>query len=449
MIALNTQPPSTKSNGRPSIAVGLTLFAFSLLLLAASKHDAFPKLLRAQSVRSVSAAPPAQARCPQLDLADDVLVVFKTGATAHNLVAVHLGTDLSCASHILAGSDLEEDIGGLLIQDVLQDVAGRIEDSDQEFMFYHKLQEVVDGGNLASEALRYAYDGPAKEDNRAWKLDKWKFLPLLESAVEQYPLKKWYIFMEDDTYIMWSNLLSFLERHDHTEARYFGAPVVIGDTEFAHGGSGYVMSQAAAHAAVKVLEQQPELAFNLARQHCCGDLITALVMREAGISVTRAWPLFQGDTPDTMNFARDEWCYPVTTLHHMSPEDVRAMWEFQGQMDLEEPISRRNIYAHFVKDRLRPILPMWDNMSSERHTFPSDDPPSTSFAACQAACEATDRCLQFSWVDGQCSVSGTLRLGEATRRIGSGFLLGRIEQYIERAGNCTKIDWDPLEWAQK
>ena len=85
-------------------------------------------------------------------------------------------------------------------------------------------------------------------------MDKYKNIPILRKSYAMYPDKKWYLFVDADTSIMWSNILTWLQMLDHDKPFYSGSPAWIGDVEFGHGGSGYIVSQAAA----KVLAAEDE-----------------------------------------------------------------------------------------------------------------------------------------------------------------------------------------------
>lgn len=60
-----------------------------------------------------------------------------------------------------------------------------------------------------------------------------------------YPDKKWYTFVETDTYMFWATMLQFQASLDHTKPYHMGSQNWIGDDAFAHGGSGFVVSNPA------------------------------------------------------------------------------------------------------------------------------------------------------------------------------------------------------------
>ena len=72
-------------------------------------------------------------------------------------------------------------------------------------------------------------DKDAKEltpdkDSAGWKSDAHKNLPGFRTLYETFPKAKWYIMIDDDTYILKHNLAATLRRYDHTKNHYFGNP---------------------------------------------------------------------------------------------------------------------------------------------------------------------------------------------------------------------------------
>lgn len=47
--------------------------------------------------------------------------------------------------------------------------------------------------------------------------------------------KKWFVFVETDTFVEWDNLFLLLEHLDPTKKIYIGSPVWLSGLQFAHG----------------------------------------------------------------------------------------------------------------------------------------------------------------------------------------------------------------------
>lgn len=48
------------------------------------------------------------------------------------------------------------------------------------------------------------------QENPAWKLDRFKFLPMVNKTFKYRPGAKWFVFVEADTYLVCNNLVSYL-----------------------------------------------------------------------------------------------------------------------------------------------------------------------------------------------------------------------------------------------
>lgn len=98
----------------------------------------------------------------------------------------------------------------------------------------------------AYEPRSGAYVAPGT-NNDGWQLDAMKFIPGYKLAAETFQAAEWTIGVDDDTYVLWDNLMAFLSLLDHTKPLYIGSPAVMPPSEivFAHGGSVVITSQAA------------------------------------------------------------------------------------------------------------------------------------------------------------------------------------------------------------
>lgn len=145
--------------------------------------------------------------------------------------------------------------------------------------------------------------------------------------------KKWFVFIDTDTFMDWDNLLGLLEHLDAAERTYIGSPVWLPKLQFAHGGSGYVLSYAALEALNNPGSHDPEdlphSQFGLnTTALCCGDEALARVLRQKGVNLKGYWPMFNGEIPATVSFGTDLWCEPVISLHHLSGEELQSLWQW-------------------------------------------------------------------------------------------------------------------------
>lgn len=324
--------------------------------------------------------------CANLPGAADVVVVVKTGFTvAQKRLPMHIETTYRCIPNLLIYSDAEQTIAGHKIHDALADLAPSILDSSDDFQFYRKIKEAQSAGLKVS-------DVSSKDDiDTAWRLDKWKNIPLLVKAAEYKPDAKWYIFIDADTYPVWSNMLHWLSRKNHNKRIYLGCQAWIGDTVFGHGGSGYILSNAAMRAAKAEIDKDTMHYYNIPDSECCGDVAVAVLLRDyLDLNLTTSWPMIQGETPGTLDYTQEKWCKTVVSYHHVDADEVDALWRFEqhwlrwmGEQQQvlgtggagsgteqtvvsAPPILHRDIYDYFVAPLMRKPIMNWDNMSRDR-----------------------------------------------------------------------------------
>ena len=259
--------------------------------------------------------------CASLPGAEDVVVVLKTGATeVFARLPEQLITLSRCIPNLMVFSDLEQDVGDYHIEDALDEVSDEYKDNHDDFAFYRALQK----------AQAEHQDLSSLTSDKGWDLDKWKNIPILHKVYRKRPHAKWFVFIDADTFLSWTNLLQLLDRLNSTEPLYFGSSYVYGNTTFAQGGTGYVLS----HAAVEKFEAIYDPA-HVARweletsDNCCGDVMLAVALLDAGVELTPAWPLVQSESPSTLDFSERIWCTPAVSWHHVRSFEVEALWHFE------------------------------------------------------------------------------------------------------------------------
>ena len=255
----------------------------------------------------------------------NILLVMKTGATeAFSKVPIHLTTTLQCAKNFLLFSDMEQNIAGHRVIDALDDVADSIKNRNGDFDLYRQLQEYRSVNGDPRDLVK-------NEGQNAWTLDKYKFLHMLVKAFKEKPDMPWYVFIEADTALIWTNLVQFLRGLDATEPHYIGSPSYLGDLEFGHGGSGFIVSGMTVR---KLISMNPNIAAkydDVMDQHCCGDGVFALALRDIDVKLSKAWPMMNGEKPISIPFNREHWCRPVITMHHLSAEETSQVWSLEQE----------------------------------------------------------------------------------------------------------------------
>ncbi|KAH7086377.1 hypothetical protein FB567DRAFT_69413 [Paraphoma chrysanthemicola] len=403
--------------------------------------------------------------CPQSQLADDILVVLRTGATeSREKLPVHFRTTLRCVPHFVVLSDLDEVIEGVQVHNVLEGVSEATKRDHEDFKLYHHLQKYGRKG-LPEQKVVTAMSGSSKgdymqTDKDGWKLDKWKFLPMIDEAYKKKPDALWYVFIEADTYLGWNNLLDYLGKFDASKPYYIGKHLYINDVEFGYGGAGFVLSNPAM---LKVVDQRSTRVSeyeDFTKTHWVGDCALGKVLEDAKIPLHRAFPHFQGDSPASLNPAiekidRDLWCYPSISYHHVSPAEIEELWAFEQDWYDRHDITlrHRDIFMELVRPKIESSVLAWDNMSADKEYNAHDHSTSDdafernawkSFDHCRALCDDQTDCIQFSFDAGSCSTSTKFTLGYAKpgERIRSGWMLDRVDDLFRLLEEkCGIKDW--------
>ena len=381
-------------------------------------------------------SPLASERCRQLLGADEVLVIVKTGATAlRERLPVHFQTTLQCIQHYVIFSDMEEEFEGHRIYDVLSGVSAEMKDSAPEFQFYHDLHENQD---RVPEFMRE----DKSVQRKAWHLDKWKFLPIVGRALQVKPDAKWFMFIEADTFLVWSNLLNWLSQLDSGEPYFLGLPVTMEGQLFAYGGAGWLLSRPAIQRMTDHMASETGDYEDFTNKTSFGDLILGYVLEQAGIGLTGVWHLIQRETPSTMEYTKDIWCYPVVTFHHIDALDIKSIWDLEQEWiaDTQAPLLHFDIFNHLIYPLLAPKSDDWDNFSQGKEKLLTSN---EGFEDCKLLCEEDVQCMQFRFTPKKCTLSHAITLGwkaDPSINTTSGWMMERITQIKARV-RCEGNKW--------
>lgn len=330
------------SNKRSKNRIIIAVASLTVVVVWNSFYSGHAVHTGSSSISDAFAAP--HLPCWSLPGANETLVVLKTGSTElQDRLPVHFSTTLRCYPNYIIFSDYEEIMKGERIIDALESVSGDIVAQHQDFELYRSLKdqgramlEPMELSGSRSDPIQWV----GKLDNPGWKLDKWKFLPMVNRTLHEYPDMKWYVFVEADTHILWASMLQYLAALDSSEPHYTGSQMYIGDVVFAHGGSGFMVSQPAMRLVVERYSIRKREIETFTDGHWAGDCVLGKVFKDAGVKFTDAWPIMQGDYPGIVPYARPDgrpvadtskrvWCYPTVSYHHLSPDVIDDFWRFE------------------------------------------------------------------------------------------------------------------------
>ncbi|KAK8211414.1 hypothetical protein M8818_003381 [Zalaria obscura] len=399
----------------------------------------------------------AKIDCRDLPNGADVVIVLRTSATTiYQDLPLHQLTTFRCALHFLVFSDVSQRVAEQNVLDVLNIVNKETRNSHPDFEVYRKLQEIAQQGGRMQDLAE-----------EARKLEKWKMLPMIRRTLQLHRTKKWFMFLDADTFVSWPNLLRWIERLNSEDYVYAGMPVFDGERVWADGGSGFLLSRPAAR---KVADAYPghlsewETRTN---EISSGDRLLGEVLAEVGVPLLYSSPHVQDRSLASMEWTAMQWCRPAVTLHDVSTEDQDRMWQFEQvwirQMGAHEPILFADWYANIVDDWMPEMKESWNNSALEwrldgdgmlsQHAA-EENKDVKDAEACRALCEMKQDCLQWLWQPGKCTGSSRIRLGSPAdgelRKSGTqeskGLVSGWMIERINRTRTAMELCNSEKQW---
>ncbi|KAG9231123.1 hypothetical protein BJ875DRAFT_517942 [Amylocarpus encephaloides] len=390
--------------------------------------------------------------CPNFPATHNIVVSIKTGATeAVEKVPALMQTSLRCVENVFFFSDLEQDIGEYHMYDALDTISTSLISDNTDFEFYSQ-QKALWEKNRDISSLHSAKNPEAPEVLAAWTLDKYKFIHILEKTWAMKPDMDWYILIDADTYVLWSNLMLWLDMLDPTKKSYFGSEVNIAGTSFAHGGSGIILSKALMYEIAVIRKGVASQWDSQTRGKCCGDLVLAQMMLEYGTGLQDVWPLMSGERPSSMPFgpgSKDYWCKPALTMHHLSPTDMKQFADFEERSNNTTPLTHADILNELWLGSMTTSRQDWDNQASDPGEFGQTGgvlKETASFEDCIQACEDDEKCFQYSHHGNKCHIGMSVRYGDKKKaddegKWYSGWNMTRLADWISKQPHCDKIEF--------
>lgn len=387
---------------------------------------------------------------------DDILLIVKSGrATLRDRLERQLATfahpvfgrtsknTILVADHeVIAGKQRWK------VHDVVKGLASVPEVLGSERFQAYKSSLTADeeSSSLQSETTRVL---PGTH-NEGWAVDALKFIPAWSLAWLKQPGAKWFVGIDDDTFVIWKNLLMFLTLLDHEESYYLGKVVVYGgDFRFVHGGSMIITSQAAVRERFDVKGSGLDKYNVEASKICCGDVVLGLAFNETGIPADQSYSsFFSSWKPYEVAIRRDNICLPAMGLHHVESEQMEVL---QSIIDAVEP-SQIISWFH-IFDLLLPVmpedsdeLPNWDFIGismSQEHLLSKPAQAQPDAQGCKISCLSKSGgkpCFgwAFETTPATCWHSERVIPGVSTSNVISGLNLDLLYSLHQ---NCTGDEW--------
>jgi len=259
---------------------------------------------------------------------------------------------------------------------------------------------------------------------KGWELDKFKFLPQVSRAWRMRPEKRWYVFFEDDTYVVWDNMFRLLTNFDADKPWYFGSPSPgFAGTWMANGGPGFVLSREAVRRLVAqdfdkngifVGSKLSERWENHTMHDCCGDSVLGWALhQDAQTNLSGLWPMFNPHPLHGVPFSDLYWCQPAISMHHVRAEDMAGLrkWE-ESRRDARRPLLWADLPDYLNLTRGPAKREDWMNSDWDGFPAPPGSDAHKSFDECGKACKADPNCFQWTWHLRTCQFTHSFRLGQ-------------------------------------
>ena len=423
------------------------------------------------TLNSSQPSPPALTIAKAIDgvSPSDVLLLLKTGSsTLWRRVPFHLLTTFASGQvpNYVLYSDVEEQLSqDVQAIDVLANVTDILRQySPLGYEIYQKQQAVNPSNNyyeqagLPGDAVSSKVGSDGNPDG--WVLDRYKFLPMLSHAWKHWQDIKYYVYIEDDTYIFWPNLIRYLQTLSPSEVAYFGAFSGEGNATFAQGGSGIVFTQGLMKAVfggdgVPTLEQYGSFTTSA----CCGDMVLGKILRDFGVQVNRGtWGTlsFRPEPPWRTGFDERGWCLPIYTFHHVHQRDMAMLNALEKKLIStgQQDILFRDVYLEMIAPHLdKDEISNWDNFATQWTSTPGQPFAQTwplamgletlnstaayeSKQGCRDACLALESCLSWRYAERSCALDSAVIWGRAVyydtpeETLVSGWIRKRIEKVL-------------------
>lgn len=259
-----------------------------------------------------------------------------------------------------------------------------------------------------------------------------QFIPALQLAFQAAPKKKWYVLVDDDTYLIQPSLDIVLGHYDTSEPHYLGNAVGDYRQRFAHGGSSIAISYAAL---TKLFATRNAPALAAARvaslKEVWGDRLLAAALLKVGVHIEeQASRFFNGEPPRAARLRDRRFCVPVATYHHLSTDEMReAAGLFRRAVDPVLWIDLWDLYGAppFETYRGQPLREAWDHVGRlDEHTRTLTG--AKTALGCSKFCEAHEQCLAWTWDENEalCHLSPWVVVGTESRGRVSGLHVDRV-----------------------
>jgi hypothetical protein len=246
----------------------------------------------------------------------------------------------------------------------------------------------------------------------------------MDLLFHEMPDKKWYIILDDDTYLVRPSLRLLLNHLDHQQPLYIGNAVGDYRGRFAHGGSGVVLSGEA----MRRLFSSPDVvkrAYVESLDETWGDKLVATTLQKVGVYLDERFNHhFNGEYPTITRIAADRFCSPIVSFHGLrQPGEMAEVGRALGS--LSQPLLWSQVWDVFGRYPVDDLAQESAQVDQDHVGGGGDVGKSRTWRgvpnaeACQARCEGDKgTCLAWTFVpvEGRCTTSSWMIIGNDDAR---------------------------------
>lgn len=239
----------------------------------------------------------------------------------------------------------------------------------------------------------------------------------MDLLYDKMPNKKWYIILDDDTYLVRPSLHLLLSNLNPQEPLYIGNAVGDYRGRFAHGGSAVVLSAEA----MRRLFSRPDVisrAYLDSLEETWGDKLVATTLQKVGVYLDERYNHhFNGEFPAITRIAADRFCSPIVSFHGLRrPGDMVQIGRVLGHAS--QPVLWGQLWDIFGKFPMEDLAHQ-DVQVNQDHTGEVDGkskgwPGIKSADICKAMCDGDrERCLAWTFIpeEKRCITSQSMIIG--------------------------------------
>ena len=212
--------------------------------------------------------------------------------------------------------------------------------------------------------------------------------------------KKWYIVLDDDTFLIRPSLELLLSHLDPKKPQYIGNAVGDYKGRFAHGGSAILISGEA----MGQLFDHPNIvaeAYKESMDETWGDRLVATTFQKLGIYIEEGYNHhFNGEPPSVTRIWNDRFCSPLVSFHGLrKPGEMVNVGRTLAKVD--RPVLWSDVWELFGGE---PMSLMGEKPTEQKmdHVGKLDEFTRTFVEVntaneCQAKCTDDARCLAWAY----------------------------------------------------